>query len=288
MNEIPNLTLKQERKLLKIAKEGQGKAKANAIRLLVWYNQKIIKYIARGYSSFGGKIEYDDLVQEGISSIPKAIEKFDTKFKCRFSTYAIPWARQFFQTFIKKNQFINQGSDLKEKKSLLFYDGNYWENDKDGKSYSLADTLNDSENTGHDMNQVHQKDTIIQTNNLINSLGNREEILLVRLWHKIKPSNLLDVYYLATEEEKEILKKKVKSGKKFTPNLLQKYSLEEEKYSSLPVAETYLKKFTEKYKASGLVKELNKSENAIRKLKQEIFKKLQELARKRNLHFLIE
>ena len=88
-NEIPNLTRKQERELIKIAKEGKGIAKKNAIRLLVHLNQKIVRYIAKGYSSFGGQVEYDDLVQEGIRSIPKAIENFDPENGCVFSTYAI-------------------------------------------------------------------------------------------------------------------------------------------------------------------------------------------------------
>nr|CAG8442584.1 7945_t:CDS:2 [Entrophospora candida] len=238
---IANLTLKQERELLKIAKEGKGKAKKDAINLLIYYSQKIVKYIARGYSSLKGKVEYEDLIAEGISSLPKAIE----------------------------NQLISQGSSVKERKNLVFYDSSYRENDKDNKSYSLADTLDDSENADLDMQQIRQKDTIIQINNLINSLTNREEILLIRLWHKITPTNLFDIYCLATEEEKEELRKKMRLSEKFDPSSLQKYSLGEKKNSSLPVAKKYLDQFTEKYKSSDLVKLLNKSENAVRRLKQE-------------------
>src|SRR5581483_6240727 len=88
-NEIPNLTRKQESELLRISKEGKGRAKKNAINLLIHFNKKIVRYIAKGYSSFRGQVEYEDLVQEGIRSLPKAIENFDPKNGCVFSTYAI-------------------------------------------------------------------------------------------------------------------------------------------------------------------------------------------------------
>ena len=158
----------------------------------------------------------------------------------------------------------------------------------------MADSLNDSENTDYDMKQVRQRDTVIQINNVINSLGNREEILLARLWHKIAPTNLFDIYYLATEEEKEALRKERRLGKKFDPNSLQKYSLEEKENSNSEVAKKYLNYFfdekgmTKKYKTSDLIKELNKSENMVRRLKQVIFKKLEKLIQERNLHFLAE
>ena len=98
---------------------------------------------------------------------------------------------------------------------------------------------------------------------------------------------MFDIYCLATEEEKEELRKKMKLSEKFNPNLLQKYSLEEKKNGNLEIVKKYLEQFTKKYKSSELVKLLNKSENAVRRLKQEVFKKLQKLAQERNLHFLV-
>jgi hypothetical protein len=82
-------------------------------------------------------------------------------------------------------------------------------------------------------------------------------------------------------------------GKKHDPNLLQKYSLEEKENSNPEVVKKYLNYFfeegkTKKYKSSDLVRELNKSENMVRRLKQVIFKKLQKLIQERNLHFLVE
>ena len=80
----------------------------------------------------------------------------------------------------------------------------------------------------------------------------------------------------------------MKLGKKKEINSLQNYSLLEKKISNLPVAKKYLEIFSQNYKFSELTKLLNKSENSARRLKQDSFKKLQELAKERNLHFLTE
>ncbi|CAJ0863691.1 525_t:CDS:1, partial [Entrophospora sp. SA101] len=165
---------------------------------------------------------------------------------------------------------------------------NYQNEDKESKSYSLLETLHDDENAELTADQVRHQDTIIQTNNLINALGNREAILLIRLFYKIKPSNLLDIYCLATEEEKQELKKKMKLGDKSNPEVLQKYSCEEKKVHDFPLVKNYLSLFTKSYRFSELSKILGESENMARRLKQESFKKLQKLAKERKLHFLIE
>ncbi|CAI2181433.1 17460_t:CDS:1 [Funneliformis geosporum] len=285
---VANLTYEQERKLLKIAKEGEGKAKINAIRLLVYYNQKIVKYIAKGYHSLKGKFEHDDLISEGVSSLPKAIEKFDMNVKYRFSTYAMYWVKQFFQTFINQNQVVKQSPKPENRKNIVFYDTNSQDDGDDKQSYSLEDSLNDNENSNLDLQQVHQRDVSIQVNNAINSLIDREEILLARLWYKIVPTNLLDIYHLATKEEQKVLKKMIKSSGKFTPELFRNYFLEQTKNSNLSVTKKYLKMFEKKHKASELVSLLDKSENAIRQMKKQIIKKLKKVVKERKLGSLVE
>jgi len=191
------------------------------------------------------------------------------------------------QSFINKNQFINQGSGAKEK-SVIYYDSNYQNDDKENKSYSLMETLHDDENAELASEQVRHQDAIIQINSLINTLESREATLLVRLFSKVKPSNLLDIYYLAIEEEKKELKKKMRLSDKSSPGLLQKYSLEKKEVRNLPLVEKYLSLFTKNYKFSEISKIVGRSENVARRLKQESFKKLQKLAKKRNLHLLIK
>jgi hypothetical protein len=113
--------------------------------------------------------------------------------------------------------------------NLIYYDNNYQNDDKEGKSYSLLETLGDDDNADLSDKLVRGRDITIQTNNLINSLENREEILLTRLFYKIKPSNLLDVYYLMTEEERKELKRKMKLSDKSNIETLQSFSCEEKK-----------------------------------------------------------
>lgn len=94
---ILNLGIKEERELLKEAKKALELMNKNekkisprslkAVQLLIFYNQNLVKYIARGYSLFSG-VDYEDLVSAGIESLPKAIEKFDLNVQSRFATYA--------------------------------------------------------------------------------------------------------------------------------------------------------------------------------------------------------
>lgn len=170
--------------------------------------------------------------------------------------------------------------------NLIYYDNNYQSDDKESKSYSLLETLSDDENTDLSAELVRGKDIVIQTNKLINYLENREEILLTRLFYKIKPSNLLDIHYLMTEEERKELKKKMKLSDKSNIEILQNFSCEDKKNTNLPAIKKYLTLFTEKYKFSEISKILGKSENKARILKQESFQKLQKLAKERKLDFL--
>ena len=296
--ENKNLKAKEERKLLELAKKALELNKKEqkvprhllkAVQILILRNQNLVKYLARGYSLFLG-IDYEDLVSAGIESLPKAIDKFDLNQEGRFATYAGHWIRQYFQSFINKSQFINQSSKLKEKKSnVIFYDSSKHQNEdkENSSSYQLADTLPSGDNK-ENSEETRQKDIAIQINNLVNLLENRDSILLIRLIYKVSPSNLLDIWHISDSEEKKELEKKMKLGKKNDINSLQKYSLLEKKISNLPVAKKYLEIFSQTYKFSELTKLLNKSENSARRLKQDSFKKLQELAKERNLHFLTE
>ena len=297
MKKSVNLGAKEEKKLLIMAQEGLklneegGKVPPrlkNAIRLLIFHNQNLIKYIARGYSLYSG-IEYDDLVSAGMGSLPQAIKKFNVDFPSRFATYAGHWIRQYFQSYINKSQFINQNPKSKtEGKKIIFYD-NYYQGDDDNenKTYSLMDTLEDSEDEKYSSEIIRQRDILNQINILVNSLENREEILLIRLLYKVKPCDLLDVYYICTEEEKKELKKMTKLGKKDIKTL-QSHSLEKKKISDLPIVENYLALFLKTYNFSNLAKLLDRSENSARKLKQKSLKQLQDLANKRGLDLLIK
>jgi len=88
--EIEKLKIELKKKEKELQKMGEKKIREGekAIRFLIHYNQNLVKYIVKGYSSFGRKIDHEELTAEGISSLPKAIEKFELNSKNRFATYA--------------------------------------------------------------------------------------------------------------------------------------------------------------------------------------------------------
>ncbi|CAG8800923.1 29514_t:CDS:2, partial [Racocetra persica] len=189
-----------------------------------------------------------------------AMEKFDLNTKFRFATYAGCWVRQYIQSCINKEQFINQGG-VKDKKNVVYYDSGYQNDDQESKSYSLQETLHDEQNNELTAEELRRQDVLIQTNNLINTLGNREAILLNRLLYKIKPSSLVDIYYLADEKEKKELQENLKLSKKFNLEQLKKRPLEGPTIRNLPVVKKYLSLFTKNYKFIEISRILGKSEN---------------------------
>jgi len=64
----------------------------NARDLLVTSNRGLVAEIARDYATRG--VEFEDLMQEGMLGLTRAVTKFDLKQPVRFSTYAAHWIRQ--------------------------------------------------------------------------------------------------------------------------------------------------------------------------------------------------
>lgn len=63
----------------------------------------IIKIIAKKYANYNlNNIEYEDLVQEGIIGVVKAIKHFNPQKKVKFSSYAIWWIKQSIFDAINK------------------------------------------------------------------------------------------------------------------------------------------------------------------------------------------
>lgn len=60
---------------------------------LVESNARLVMDIAKQYAGFG-TVEFEDLIQEGMMGLMKAIEKYDYALGYRFSTYATWWIRQ--------------------------------------------------------------------------------------------------------------------------------------------------------------------------------------------------
>ncbi|MFY9612104.1 MAG: sigma-70 family RNA polymerase sigma factor, partial [Tissierellaceae bacterium] len=70
--------------LIELAQKGDSEAKER----LVEYNIGLVRSVLRGFVNRG--YEVDDLFQIGSIGLLKAIDKFDTSFNVKFSTYAVP------------------------------------------------------------------------------------------------------------------------------------------------------------------------------------------------------
>jgi RNA polymerase primary sigma factor len=84
----PLLTAAEEVRLVKRIERGDLRAKEEMIER----NLRLVFALARPYRGRG--VSYDDLVQEGIVGLIRAVEKFDHRRGHKFSTYAVWWIRR--------------------------------------------------------------------------------------------------------------------------------------------------------------------------------------------------
>lgn len=84
---IKRLTASEEASLAQLAQAGDQKA----MDMLVQRNVPLVYHIAR---RFKGSLTLDDRVQEGITGLIKAAERFNPKRRVRFGTYASWWIWQ--------------------------------------------------------------------------------------------------------------------------------------------------------------------------------------------------
>jgi RNA polymerase primary sigma factor len=88
INEVPLLTAAQEIELAKRIQRGDLSAREHMIRA----NLRLVVSIAKNYVNRG--LAFLDLIEEGNIGLMRAVEKFDPKAGCRFSTYATWWIKQ--------------------------------------------------------------------------------------------------------------------------------------------------------------------------------------------------
>jgi len=88
INEVALLTAQEEIDLSKRVQRGDDAAREHMIRA----NLRLVVSIAKNYVNRG--LLFMDLIEEGNIGLMKAVEKFDHKAGCRFSTYATWWIKQ--------------------------------------------------------------------------------------------------------------------------------------------------------------------------------------------------
>lgn len=94
--------------LMKKAHEGDKVARET----LVEENMGLVYTIARRFQGRGHEME--DLIQIGCIGLIKAIDKFDTTFEVKFSTYAVPMIAGEIRRFLRDDGMIKVSRSLKE------------------------------------------------------------------------------------------------------------------------------------------------------------------------------
>ncbi len=98
----PLLTADEERRLAERIKKGDRAAKQKMIQS----NLRLVISIAKKYRYLG--VSMLDLIEEGNLGLMKAVDKFNPKRGCRFSTYAAWWIKQYITRAI-----ANQGKTVR-------------------------------------------------------------------------------------------------------------------------------------------------------------------------------
>jgi RNA polymerase primary sigma factor len=86
------LSAADEKRLAQRVERGDLAAKDQMINA----NLRLVVSIARRYQG-AGDLDFEELVQEGVFGLIRAVEKFDWRRGFRFSTYATLWIRQSIQ-----------------------------------------------------------------------------------------------------------------------------------------------------------------------------------------------
>lgn len=82
-------------------------------------NTGLVAFVAHKYKT--QSLSFDDLMQEGLVGLIKAVDRFDPSRGCRFSTYAVFWIRQAISRLIvKQDKTVALPVALAEKSSPLF------------------------------------------------------------------------------------------------------------------------------------------------------------------------
>jgi len=94
--------------LIKLAQEGDKEARS----ILVESNLGLIRSVLKGFMNRG--YEVDDLFQIGSIGLLKAIDKFETSFNVKFSTYAVPMIIGEIKRFLRDDGLIKVSRSLKQ------------------------------------------------------------------------------------------------------------------------------------------------------------------------------
>lgn len=139
-----NLKVLSNSEMVELFKKMQNNDK-NAKNELINGNLKLVLSILKKYSN--KKYNLDDLFQIGSVGLIKAVENFDLKYNCLFSTYAVPLISGEIKRYIRDNTEVRISRGIKDNAYLIlkfkedFFNKNGYEasNDEIKKSLNLSD-----------------------------------------------------------------------------------------------------------------------------------------------------
>ena len=76
-------------------------SKDEKAEILVRHNVRLVSKVARNYTNIA---EYDDMMQEGILGLQKAVETFDPSKGNKFCTYAYFYVFKAIQEYLKREK----------------------------------------------------------------------------------------------------------------------------------------------------------------------------------------
>ena len=214
------LTRTKERRLLKLSKRGNLKAKNEILEA----NLKFVFDVAKKYTGRG--VPISELISEGNIGLLKAIDKFDISKDVKFISYAVWWIKQSMLECIKKNKIQSLIElDPIESNDYVF-ENNTTDDDCDefvNKSEYMFSNENDE--VLKERNKLHKE--IIK--NLLNNLSIREKEI-IESYYGLNDNNELTLqeigekYNLSSERVRQI---KNKAFKKIRSKMLLMDNIED-------------------------------------------------------------
>lgn len=162
------LTKAKEKRLLKLARKGNLKAKNDLLEA----NLKFVFDIAKHYTGRG--VPISDLISEGNEGLLKAVDKFDESQDVKFISYAVWWIKQSMLSLINKRKLINtveidntQPNDYIIEKTI---------SDDEDEIITKSDKLFSNENDESSLETARVQKEVV--GKLLNVLNKREKEIL--------------------------------------------------------------------------------------------------------------
>lgn len=106
----PLLTAEDEKKLARRIQKGDEQARREFLEA----NLRLVVYVAKRYAPGNNPDALLDLIQEGNLGLFRAVERYNPKFKTRFSTYAVYWIKQAIQRSMARDRTIRLPENIVE------------------------------------------------------------------------------------------------------------------------------------------------------------------------------